>query len=105
MRKIRIDTLNNYIEKLKKQVLEILKDEDVEVILFGSRVKGNEEKATSDIDVGIIPKERFDRKKITLLREMVEEINIPYKVDIVDFSLVSKRFRQEALKEVDRWKD
>lgn len=97
--------MNNYIEKLKKQVLEILKDEDVEVILFGSRVKGNEEKATSDIDVGIIPKERFDRKKITLLREMVEEINIPYKVDIVDFSLVSKRFRQEALKEVDRWKD
>ncbi|MFH1963455.1 MAG: nucleotidyltransferase domain-containing protein [bacterium] len=96
--------MNDYIERLKQQVLEILKDEDVEVILFGSRAKGNGRNITSDIDVGIIPKSKFDRTKIAILREIVEEMNIPYKVDIVDFSLVSKKFETEALKEVERWK-
>jgi len=44
-------------------------------------------------------------KKITLLKENVENLNIPYKVEIVDFSGVSESFRKESLKEAVVWKD
>jgi len=56
------------------------------------------------VDVGIIPRDGFDRKKLTLLREHVEELNIPYKVEIVDFSAVSEKFNEMALKEAVVWK-
>jgi len=35
----------------------------------------------------------------------VENLNIPYKVEIVDFSGVSESFRKESLKEAVVWKD
>jgi len=35
----------------------------------------------------------------------VENLNIPYKVEIVDFSEVSESFRKESLKDAMVWKD
>ncbi len=92
------------IENLKKVILSFLKDEDVKVVLFGSRARGDFIN-TSDVDVGIIIGKRFDRKKLILLREYIEELNIPYKVEIIDFSTVSEEFKQMALKERVIWKD
>ncbi len=43
--------------------------------------------------------------KLILLREHIEEMNIPYKVEIVDFSTVSEGFKKMALKEAVVWKD
>ena len=60
---------------------------------------------TSDVDIGIIPHEKFDKKKFTLLKDNVENLNIPYKVEIVDFSEVSESFRKKSLKEAMVWKD
>ncbi len=91
------------LEKLKEAILTFLEDENVRVVLFGSRARGDFA-STSDVDVGIIPKDGFDRKKLTLLREHVEELNIPYKVEIVDFSAVSEKFNEMALKEAVVWK-
>ncbi len=96
--------INVIVENLKKVILSFLKDEDVEVVLFGSRARGDFIN-TSDVDVGIIIGKRFDRKKLILLREYIEELNIPYKVEIVDFSTVSEEFKQMALKERVIWKD
>ncbi len=96
--------INVIVENLKKVILSFLKDEDVEVVLFGSRARGDFIN-TSDVDVGIIIGKRFDRKKLILLREYIEELNIPYKVEIVDFSTVSEEFKQIALKERVIWKD
>ena len=56
-------------------------------------------------DIGIIPKGNFDTKKITLLKERIEQSNIPYKVDVVNFNEVGDAFKQEALKEYITWKD
>jgi hypothetical protein len=92
------------LEKLKEVLLRFLKDEDVKVVLFGSRARGDFV-STSDVDVGIIIGEGVDRKKLILLREYLEEINIPYKVEIVDFAAVSDEFKQMALKEALVWKD
>jgi len=72
--------MKDSIEKLKEVFLNFLKDEDVKIILFGSRA-------------------------LILLREYIEELNIPYKVEIVDFSAVSEEFKKIALKEAIVWKD
>ncbi len=95
----------DYIQKLKRYVLEILKDEEVKIILFGSRAKKDNNAVGSDVDIGIIPQQGFDKTKLVFLRDKIEEMNIPYKIDIVDFSYVSEDFKKEALKEVEVWKD
>lgn len=92
------------LEKLKEVFLRFLKDEDVKVVLFGSRARGDFV-STSDVDVGIIVGKGADRKKLILLREYIEELNIPYKVEIIDFSNVSEDFKQMVSKEAVVWKD
>ena len=90
--------------KLKEVVLSFLKDEDIKVVLFGSRARGDSVN-TSDVDIGIIIGEGVDRKKLVLLREHIDELNIPFKVEIVDFSTISEEFKEMALKEAVVWKD
>lgn len=92
------------LEKLKEAIYLFLKNEDAKVVLFGSRARGDFAN-TSDVDVGIIPGKGFDRVKLILLREYIDELNIPYKVEIIDFSTVAKEFRQLSLKEAEVWKD
>jgi len=94
---------NHYLIKLKNLVLSVLKDEQVKVVVFGSRARGDNHYA-SDIDIGLIPYGKINGKKIAELREKIEDLNIPYKVEIVDFSQASESFKKEALKEVVVWK-
>lgn len=91
------------LERLKSVVLDALRGEDVMIILFGSRARGDFDRR-SDIDIGIIPKEKYDQKKLILLKEKLEDMNIPYKVDVVDISKVSEIFRDKVLKEGKVWK-
>ena len=95
---------NKYIEKLKKAARAVFVDENVKIILFGSRAR-NDNHSTSDVDVGLIPRERLDKKKVLLLEEEVERMNLPYKVEIVDFSKVARDFSEEAIKGAILWKD
>jgi len=95
---------NKYILMLKKVIIDFFKYDKVKIFLFGSRARGDDY-IFSDIDIGIIPYEKFDGKKITLLKEKIENLNIPYKVEIVNFMEVSKEFKQEALKRIVIWKD
>ncbi len=97
-------SLDPFIRKLREVILNFLKDEDVKVVLFGSRARGDFINV-SDVDIGIIVGKGFDRRKLTLLRECIEELNVPFKVEIVDFSTVSEEFKQMALKEAVVWKD
>lgn len=97
-------TENTYLTKLKQLVLSFLKDEKVRIILFGSRAR-RDNHSTSDVDIGIIPYGKIDKKKIVLLKEKLEDLNIPYKVEIVDFSEVSVDFKREAIKEAVIWKE
>jgi len=56
------------------------------------------------VDIGIIPKDKFNKIKLTLLKEYLENSNVPYKVEIVDFSNLSDSFKEEALKDAIIWK-
>lgn len=89
---------------LKELVINSLKDEKVKIILFGSRSRRDDYPA-SDVDIGIIPSGQIDKRSITILREKIERLNIPYKVDIVNFSEVSPDFKREALKDAVVWRN
>jgi len=81
------------------------KDKGVKIVLFGSRARGDYTRV-SDIDVGILLEEnKANRKKFILLKERVENSNIPYKVDLVDLSQTSEEFREKALREGISWKN
>jgi uncharacterized protein len=92
------------ITHIKHQILEFLKDQEAGIFLFGSRSRRNHHEG-SDIDIGIIPKEHFNPQRLVLLREFLENLNTPYKIDIVDFSKISEAFKKEALKEAEWWRD
>lgn len=95
---------NNFLLQIKELVTSELRNENAKIILFGSRAR-KKNNSFSDVDIGIIPKGKVNNDKITLLREKIENLNIPYKVEIVDFSDVSEDFKKEALKEAIIWKD
>jgi len=95
---------NKYLLELKDLVLNELKGEKVKVFVFGSRARGDNYIA-SDVDIGYIPKDNFDDKKITFLKEKIENSTIPYKVQVVNFNRVSEDFKKEALKDIEIWKD
>ena len=85
------------IEDLKKFLEENLKGKNVKVYLFGSRAKGSNSQY-SDIDIAI--EGNID---ISPLKEIIEESNLPQKVDIVDMKYISDEFKQEILKHGKRW--
>jgi hypothetical protein len=51
-----------------------------------------------------LPRNECNKKKLTILKEKLEDMNIPYKVEVVDISKVSQIFREKALKEGKLWK-
>ena len=93
----------NCCKMVKSLILDMFKDEKVTIILFGSRAKGNFYDS-SDFDIGILPENGYDKSKLIISREKLEELNIPYKVDLVDISEVSKSFRNNVLKYGEIWK-
>jgi predicted nucleotidyltransferase len=96
--------LNQYLETIKERVLAELAGEDVAIGLFGSMASGRTH-AGSDVDIAVVPKGVWNSRKLTLLREELEELNVPYVVELVDFSGVSRDFREFALEHVLWWKE
>jgi len=89
-------------EEIKRIVLKHL-GHGFKVFLFGSRAFGEAGK-WSDFDVGIEGARPVELKVLGLINEELENSQIPYKIDVVDFSRVSKAFKKSALKDVKVWK-
>lgn len=86
------------ISILKNIIFKYLNPEKYSVFIFGSRAAGKNKKY-SDIDVGIEGENPLDFKIISLLNDAFEESNLPYTVDVVDFTRVSDRFKKIAKKD------
>jgi predicted nucleotidyltransferase len=95
--------IQQYLDTIKACILRELAEEQVAIALFGSTVTGQNTFA-SDIDVAVIPKGPWNRWKLSLLREKIEDLNVPYHVDLVDFSMVSDSFRVTALRSILWWR-
>jgi predicted nucleotidyltransferase len=68
------------IEDLKEFLIKNFKEESI--YLFGSRARGDNS-CNSDID---IDSKRAISKELSLAKFEIEELNIPFKVDLVELS-------------------
>lgn len=69
---------------------------EYDVFLFGSRVTG-EASRFSDYDIGIRGKKPLPPAVKAQIEEALEESNIPYSVELVDFFFLPQRFKDIAL--------
>jgi predicted nucleotidyltransferase len=93
-----------YLNLLKEIVLEVLKEKECKVYLFGSRARGDYTRI-SDADIGIegLSKKEFIMAKWKI-EEMVEESIIPFRVDIVNLEDVDDNFKKEIFKDAVVWR-
>jgi len=90
--------------RYKKQIIEIIRAllPKCKIYLFGSRAR-KEHEMGSDIDIALNDNKPIDQKIIYLIKEKIEETNIPQKVDIVDIYSASDVFKQEVANEGILW--
>ena len=94
--------MNRKVElEIKKIIFQFLDPKKYQVFIFGSRVKGKARKY-SDYDIGILGKRPLPSYLKVLIEEALEESDLPFKVDIVDFSKVSEDFKKVALKKIKK---
>lgn len=80
---------------LKSIVFKYIDSDSVRVFLFGSRATGTNARY-SDIDLGLEAKIGIPYRAILDIEEEFENSNLPYVVDVVDFSKVSDKFKKIA---------
>ena len=72
-----------------------------EIILFGSRAKGNFKKG-SDIDIAIIADDLpFD--ELIQIKVNITELSLPYNIDIIDFNKISNKELKEHIHRVGKF--
>lgn len=78
-----------------KRVKQILKHciPGVTVQAFGSRTN-NTAKSYSDLDLAVMTEQPLSLHQGAMLTEAFEESDLPYKVDIIDWSTISESFRK-----------
>lgn len=71
-------------------------DKGYKIFLFGSRVMGTARRY-SDIDIGILGEKSVPVNKLESIEEILENSDLPYNVDVVDFAKAGKSFTDLAL--------
>lgn len=89
-------------KKILKQVKDIifpLVDNQTKVFIFGSRAN-NKARKFSDIDIGLEADNQINFETIGQIKQAFEESDLPYNVDIVEFSKLPKKFKKVAQKNI-----
>jgi predicted nucleotidyltransferase len=89
------------LEDVKRTIEEVLKGKSVKVYLFGSRAKGTNT-PRSDLDLAFLSREDISYE-LSLLREIFEESNLPFSVDVVDLTKTGQEFKEQVLREGKLW--
>ena len=76
------------------KILYYLFPEIDEIIIFGSRARGDY-KLTSDIDIAL--KGKIDNLTLCKIRDYFEESRIPYLVDIIYYEKIMNIFFKESI--------
>ncbi len=76
---------------------------DAKIYLFGSRARGDY-KITSDIDLAIDSKIQLSSLDLVKAKNIIEALNIPQAVDIVDLNKISSEMKNIILNEGILWK-
>jgi predicted nucleotidyltransferase len=88
------DRQDRYLEEIKRILAEALRGRKYQVYLFGSRATGRN-RVTSDFDVAVLAPERVS-EELSIARDMLQQSNIPLKVDLIELSLASRDLASEA---------
>ncbi len=89
-------------EKYRQEIKRIIEKhlgKRVEIFIYGSAVRRQK---YNDIDVGIKSKKKLPNK-IYLIKEDLEKSTIPYRVDVVDFGSVDKKFKDKVFQSEIIW--
>lgn len=90
---------SKYLNLLKDKIQEVFgANSDVKVYLFGSRATGKQRKY-SDVDLAFSSKDQNLNKKISLLKNKLEDSSFPYKVDLVNWAEIIDEFLPSVKKE------
>lgn len=91
---LRVEIIDKIVETIKKN-LKIQK-----IILFGSRAK-NSYKKGSDIDISIVS-EDLSLKELNHIKVMLDDLMLPYKIDLIDFSRITNDDLKEHINRVGK---
>lgn len=93
-------------EEYKDKIIKLLSAlfPEAKIYLFGSRATGRNQ-PMSDIDVAIDSGKQLPIAGVDEANAVMAALNIPYKVDIVDFHHISPTMQGLILKERVIWKD
>lgn len=73
------------------------------IYLFGSRARGDHTDR-SDIDIALDLGREMEIREIAKARGVLEGLNLPWKIDIVDINSVSTGMKEEIMKDKLVWK-
>lgn len=92
-------------ERAKGKIISIINAlmPDARIYLFGSRARGSGGQ-WSDIDLALDMGERLDYRDLGEVKDLMEALRIPYKVDVVDVHAVSDKMREEIFRDKVEWK-
>jgi len=90
-----MDSSQEKFEKVLRKLIDFLEKElaPERLILFGSRAK-NMAHPYSDIDLAISGTKPLDLRSKRKLKEEIEELSYPFKVDLVFLDEVSEEFKR-----------
>lgn len=91
---LRTDIIDKIVETIKKN-LKIQK-----IILFGSRAKDTYKKG-SDIDISIVS-EDLSLKELNHIKVMLDDLMLPYKIDLLDYGRISNNDLKEHINRVGK---
>jgi len=87
-----------YLKQLKKEINEFIGTREIKAFIFGSSLeKGH----FADIDIGLMG--NFKITETMNLKEKIEDTNLPYFVDIINFNQAEKEFKQNVLSNKILW--
>jgi predicted nucleotidyltransferase len=90
------------LQEIMVQLLTVLFP-DARIYLFGSRARGDYTER-SDIDIAIDLGNKMDFREIAKARGVLEGLNLPQKIDVVDMHSISASMKGYILKEGVLWK-
>ena len=93
---------DDYLQRIKGIVLEVLAGYPVTVYLFGSCARGDWRHG-SDVDIAVETHGRLPRALLSHLRETLEESTNPYNLDIVELNSAGPKLRQRVNEEGIVW--
>lgn len=93
-----LDVKKKHLEELERIFGEYCPN--AEIWAFGSRIK-NESHSGSDLDL-VVKSFHEAHKTVSELRELLNDSDIPFLIDIMDFEKISKSFQCEILKDYVR---